>query len=61
MSQLNTNKIFPRNGQVSGAYGGIIQVVHSASTTGGTINSTSYSDFLTAAITPQSTSNAILI
>ena len=61
MSQLNTNKIFPRNGQVSGAYGGIIQVVHASSTTGGTINSTSYSDFLTAEITPQSTGNAILI
>ena len=61
MSQLNTNKIFPRDGKVSGAYGGIIQVVHASSTTGGTINSTSYSDFLTAEITPQSTSNAILV
>ncbi len=61
MSQLNTNKIFPRDGKVSGAYGGIIQVVHASSTSGGTINSTSYSDFLTAEITPQSASNAILI
>tara|TARA_Y100001963_G_C6664808_1_gene392216 strand:- start:44 stop:514 length:471 start_codon:yes stop_codon:yes gene_type:complete len=58
---LKTNKIFPRDGKLSGAYGGIIQVVHSASTTGGTIDSTSYSDFLTATITPQSASNAILI
>ena len=58
---LKTNKIFPRDGKVSGAYGGIIQVVHSASTSGGTINSTSYSDFLTAVITPQSASNAILV
>ena len=62
MSELRTNKIVPRDGKVSGAYGGIIQVVHVGNDTGGnSITSQTYSDFLTAQITPQSSSNAILI
>ena len=36
---LKTSKIFPRNGQVSGAQGGIIQVV-SSTTTAADTNST---------------------
>ena len=30
MSELRTNKIYPRDGLVSGANGGIVQVVHAA-------------------------------
>ena len=62
---LKTNKIFPRDGQVSGAYGGIIQVV-SASTTAAwsqTTSGTTVYDVtgLSVSITPQSASNKVYI
>ena len=61
---LKTNKIFPRDGQVSGAQGGIIQVV-SSTTTAASTNSTAAATWwktgATCTITPQSASNKILI
>ena len=61
---LKTNKIFPRGGQVSGAQGGIIQVV-SSTTTAASTNSTAAATWwktgATCTITPQSASNKILI
>ena len=61
---LKTNKIFPRNGQVSGAQGGIIQVVSSTKSdqeTNSTAAATWWKTGATCAITPQSASNKILI
>ena len=61
---LKTDKIFPRNGQVSGAQGGIIQVVSSTTTaadTNSTAAATWWKTGATCAITPQSASNKILI
>ena len=64
---LKTDKIFPRNGQVSGASGGIIQVVSvtktdtwTASVAEGSLHSSVVTG-LTPSITPQSASNKILI
>ncbi len=63
---LKTNKIFPRNGLVSGASGGIIQVVQTVKTdtftTTSVVNSGGYVDItgLAVTITPQSASNKIL-
>ena len=64
---LKTNKIFPRNGQVSGANGGIIQVVQTVKTdvftTTSVVSSGGYVDItgLSVTITPQSASNKILV
>ena len=59
---LKTDKIFPKNGQVSGAQGGIIQIVSQTFSTQATSTSTSWSSTgLEATITPQSASNKILI
>ena len=59
---LKTDKIFPKNGQVSGAQGGIIQIVSATCSTQATSTSTSWSTTgLEATITPQSASNKILI
>ena len=64
---LKTNKIYPRDGLVSGANGGIIQVVQTVMTTQFTTTSTvasgGYVDItgLAVTITPQSTSNKILV
>ena len=61
---LKTNKIYPRDGLVSGAQGGIIQVV-SSTTTAASSNSTAAATWwktgATCTITPQSVSNKILI
>ena len=40
MSELRTNRIVPRDGLASGAYGGIIQVKYANSTTVQTIATT---------------------
>lgn len=63
MSELRTNKIYPRDGLPAGASGGgIIQVVHNTSYTSLTTSSTSYvATALTATITPTSSSNKILV
>ena len=59
---IKTDKIFPKNGQVSGAQGGIIQIVSQTFSTQATSTSTSWSSTgLEATITPQSASNKILI
>ena len=59
---LKTDKIFPKNGQVSGASGGIIQIVSATSTSQATSTSTTFTTTgLEATITPQSASNKILI
>ena len=64
MSELRTNRIVPRDGLTSGAYGGIIQVKY-ASVNGSnqSTTSTSFSDAtgVTVAITPTRADSAILI
>ena len=61
MSELRTNKIIPRDGLVSGANGGIVQVVHAATDTHFTSTSTTPKTIVSASITPTSASNKILI
>ena len=61
MSELRTNKIYPRDGLVSGANGGIVQVVHAATDTHFTSTSTTPVTIVSASITPTSASNKILI
>ena len=60
---LKTDKIFPRNGQVSGASGGIIQIAQTHKTDGFECTSESYVDItgFSCSITPQSASNKILV
>ena len=64
---LKTDKIYPRNGLVSGASGGIIQVVQTVKTdtftTTSVVSSGGYVDLtgLSVTITPQSASNKILV
>ena len=64
MSELRTNRIVPRDGLVSGASGGIIQVVH-ATATSETSQAFSTSDFadtgLSASITPTRSDSKILV
>ena len=61
-SKLRVNQIEPVNGIPTGGGGGIIQVVQGTSTTGKTIDSTSYmATNLYATITPTSSSSKILI
>ena len=63
MSELRTNKIYPRDGLPAGASGGgIVQVVQEIFTTVSTVSSTSFVDVgLSASITPTSSSNKILV
>ena len=63
MSELRTNKIFPRDGLPSGANGGgIIQVVSSTKTDTASITGATFGDVgLSVNITPTSSSNKILI
>ena len=57
-SKLRVNQIEPVNGIPTGGGGGIIQVVQGTSTTGKTIDSTSYmATNLYATITPTSSSS----
>ena len=64
---LKTDKIYPRNGLVSGASGGIIQVVQTVKTdtftTTSVVSSGGYVALtgLSVTITPQSASNKILV
>ena len=64
MSELRTNKIYPRDGLPAGASGGgIIQVVESSLSNSGATSTTSTSlveTGLQATITPSSASNKIL-
>ena len=63
MSELRTNRIIPRDGLPSGASGGIIQVKSVIKTDTFTTTSSSFTDItgLSVSITPQSSSNKILI
>ena len=63
MSELRTNRIVPRDGLVSGASGGVIQVVFSSLATGSTItvNGTSFVDIMSASITPTRSDSKILV
>ena len=61
MSELRTNRIVPRDGLVSGSFGGIVQVVHTKRTTSLTTSGTTYVDFMTATITPTRSDSKILI
>ena len=61
MSELRTNRIIPRDGLVSGASGGVVQVVHTKRTTSLTTTSQTYIDFMTATITPTRSDSKILV
>ena len=63
MSELRTNKIYPRDGLPAGASGGgIIQVVEAFDYTVSNTTSTTFVDTgLSASITPTSASNKILV
>ncbi len=60
---LKTDKIYPRDGLVSGASGGIIQIAQTHKTDGFECTSESYVDItgFSCSITPQSASNKILV
>ena len=62
MSELRTNKIYPRDGLPAGASGGgIVQVVHAATDEHFTSTSITPTTIISATITPTSASNKILI
>ena len=63
MSELRTNRIVPRDGLPSGSSGGIIQIVHTNTSTHTYNNNTSYADIsgVTATITPTRSDSKILI
>ena len=62
MSQLRTNSIVPLDGLPAGASaGGIIQVVQTVKTDATTVNTTTWTTIMSATITPQSSSNKIMI
>lgn len=63
MSELRTNKIYPRDGLPAGASGGgIIQIVQAQYASSLALTSSTYVDTgLTATITPTSSSNKILV
>ena len=62
MSELRTNKIYPRDGLPAGASGGgIVQVVHAATDEHITSTSITPTTIVSASITPTSASNKILI
>ena len=63
MSQLKVDSIVPRGGLLSGASGGIIQVVQTFKTDHFTTTSTSFVDMtgMAVTITPQSSSSKIMV
>ncbi len=63
MSQIKVDSIIPRGGLPSGASGGIIQMVQTIKSDKFATSSTSYTDItgLSVTITPQSSSNKILV
>jgi len=61
MSELRTNKIYPRDGLPAGSNGGIIQIVRVIDNTIINVTSNTYTDIISASITPTSASNKILI
>ena len=63
MSELRTNRIVPRDGMVSGAAGGIIQLVSATKTDPFNTTSTTYTDVtgLSATINIQSASSKVFV
>ena len=63
MSELRTNRIVPRDGLPSGSSGGVIQIVHTNTSSHTYNNNTSYADItgVTATITPTRSDSKILI
>ena len=63
MSELRTNRIVPRDGLTSGAYGGIIQVKYASASTYQSYSSTDYGDVTGASvsITPTRSDSAIIL
>ena len=63
MSELRTNRIVPRDGLPSGSSGGIIQIVHTNTSSHTYNNNTTYADItgVTATITPTRSDSKILI
>ena len=65
MSELRTNKIYPRDGLPAGASGGIIQIVEGAAITNTRDTTTTTGSWVAtstvATITPTSSSNKILV
>ena len=65
MSELRTNRIVPRDGLVSGASGGVIQVVHATATSEASQSFNAGSTFadtgLSASITPTRSDSKILV
>lgn len=63
MSQIKVDSIVPSSGLASGSSGGIVQIKSVTKTDTFSVTSTSYTDVtdLTLSITPQSTSNKILV
>ena len=63
MSELRTNKIYPRDGLPAGASGGgIVQIVQTQLASSVTATTSTYADTgLSASITPTSSSNKILV
>lgn len=62
MSELRTNKIYPRDGLPAGASGGIVQIVQANNSTQVNVTANTYTDTgLTATITPTSASNKIMV
>jgi len=62
MSELRTNKIYPRDGLPAGASGGVVQIVNGTASTTVTSSTNVYiASGLTATITPTSSSNKILV
>jgi len=63
MSELRTNKIYPRDGLPAGSSGGIIQLKFNSSGTGSggsiTLSSTTFVDLVEVTITPTSVSNKV--
>ena len=61
MSELRTNKIYPRDGLLAGAYGGIVQIVRASSSTVVTVTANTDTDIISASITPRTATSKILI
>ena len=62
MSELRTNKIYPRDGLPAGASGGIVQIVNGTASAQVTSSTNTYiASGLTTSITPTSPSNKILV
>jgi len=60
-SELRVDRIIPTSGVPTGGGGGIIQVVQTTKTDTASTGSTTFTDILTASITPTSTSSKFLL